>query len=405
MRSMKSVPGRSLLVGSALACALCLGVVSPTAAATTAPLVSTQIGGDRGGLVRNWEPDEKGGELYLDRVVDGLDGRAVVIVVTPGTDDTGLYPRVGGMVGDHDAMIIDYPEAFAPVASGRSGDLLPFLAPTYEQSKSVAIGKNLAVMELISALGLGEEGPRVVYTGYSQGADALGDAADLGRETLLEQDAVVVLISDPRSPWGIKAWAGEQPQLTPVLDVLGIENNGVRDPAATDGVAMTSVVVAGDPVAHWQWQPDRPLASLLVNGAGFLTVHFGLGPQNYGDLDRLDRSATYDSVDGTTEYQIYDARHPVALLGGALAEAVGVEVSEEQLDAWDAEADRFYELSVPGPDNAAVPLKAAAQPAGEVEPVVSDPAMFDPAAPDIVEAGRAAGPQIQDWLDRLLGKG
>lgn len=366
MRRFKTVLG-----SSAVACAVCLGTVVPMAVASTTPAtpVSAQLAEAQGGVLRDWEAERVSDGLYLDRIVGDANGAPTVVVVTPGTEDRSLYPRVSGLVGSHDVAIIDYPESFGPVIGGRTDHLLPFFAPSYDESKDAAIAGNLAVMEQITKLDLylDDDGPRVVYTGYSQGADALGDAAEQGKDFLLAQNATVVLVSDPRSPWGVKAWAGGQPLLTPILAALGIENNGARDPENTGEVPVVSVIIVGDPVAHWQWQWLRPVSSLLVNAAGFATIHSGAGADNYSDLDHLELLDTYASVDGNSEYQIYDARHPLALLAAMLFEGIGVEVDDETIDRWDAAAEVFYPVVAPTPDNAAVSVQRPAATGGTVE--------------------------------------
>lgn len=359
MRRFKTVLG-----SSAVACAVCLGAVVPMAVASTTPAtpVSAQLAEAQGGVLRDWEAERVSDGLYLDRIVGDANGATTVVIVTPGTEDRSLYPRVGGLVGGHDATVIDYPESFGPVIGGRTDHLLPFFAPGYDESKDAAIAGNLAVIEQITKLDLylDDDGPRVVYTGYSQGADALGDAAEQGRDFLLAQNATVVLVSDPRSPWGVKAWAGGQPLLTPILAALGIENNGARDPESTGEVPVVSVIIVGDPVAHWQWQWLRPVSSLLVNAAGFATIHSGAGADNYSDLDRLELLDTLAGVDGNSEYQIYDARHPLALLAAMLFEGIGVEIDDETIDRWDAAAEVFYPVVAPTPDNAAVSVQRPA---------------------------------------------
>lgn len=119
---------------------------------------------------------------------------------------------------------------------------------------------------------------------------------------------MVVLVADPRSPWGIKAWLDTMPWLKPFVAVAGIDANGARDPEATGKIKIVSVIVVGDPVSNFQWVAYRPVTSLVVNAAGFLTIHSGNGPHTYGDVERLGDPTEYTS--GNTTYLVYDAAHP-----------------------------------------------------------------------------------------------
>ncbi len=111
------------------------------------------------------------------------------------------------------------------------------------------MNQNLAVMAAFADMGEGR--PFVVYTGYSQGADALGDAAENPRtydnDFFVPGKDMVVLVSDPRSPWGIKAWLDTMPWLKPIVEAAGgIDPNGARDPEATK-IKVVSVIIVGDP--------------------------------------------------------------------------------------------------------------------------------------------------------------
>lgn len=348
--------------------------------AAGAPIITWQEG-------RQVAADADGdADLLLGQLLAAA-GAGAIVVVTPGTDDTGLHPRVDRIVGSRTAGYVHYPESFGPVITGKAPTALglPFLAPTYAQSRAVAEQNNRAVMNALR----GYDGT-VIYTGYSQGAEAVGNAAeqqvrdDAGKDDadkVLGGNSLILLVSDPRGPWGIKSWAGDLPlsQLwaTPVLNLIGIDNDGARDPADTGEMQVVSVIVQGDPVADWQWTWYRPGSSLLVNLAGFIAIHSpGDGP--YGHLDG---SANADgrvlvlgdpqllrSADGNTSYAVYHTYHPLALLNAMVYDAVGLDYDESDLQRWDSQAQVFYPMTDvadrPGYGGVTVEAGGASQPAG-----------------------------------------
>ena len=359
---------RVQIASAALACGLCAAVAVPSVVAPSVATASTTFGsaqsvvgdpvlasGTGAPAVWNAAAPEN---LLLGQVLDESSGPAIVIVV-PGTDDTGLHPRIDRLVGSRQTGIVQYPESFGPVITGKSDTFLglPFFAPSYLASRTAAETNILAAMRAFESY----DGA-VVYTGYSQGAEALGNAVEAAARqgTVLGPNSLAVLISDPRTPWGIKTWAGDLPLsglwLTPLLSVIGIDNNGARDPGASGDVQVISVIVAGDPVSNWQWTWYRPVSSLLVDAAGFLAIHSpGDGP--YGHLDG---SANADghtlivggptmlhSEDGHTAYAVYDTYHPLALMNAMLYDAVGIDYDDDDLARWDRYAQAFYPLSEP----------------------------------------------------------
>ncbi|MFC3243100.1 PE-PPE domain-containing protein [Gordonia humi] len=296
------------------------------------------------------EPAADPGEFrdVLDRWVSADQLDDVLVVVTPGTDDTGLGPRTAGLVADHDARIVKYPGSFWPVSSGSTGALLPFFAPTYDASKNVAVDANLAIMAAMRGTGR-----VVVYTGYSQGSDALGDAAErAAADGLLDGDTLVLLVSDPRGPWGLKSGLEKIPFHTPIMALIGAQSNGARDPGKTGDAEVVQVIVKGDPVANWQWNPLRPVSSLLVDLAGFITIHGSTGPYTYAHLENLELEKTLYSAEGNTRYEVYDTYHPLALLNAMIAAALGIEVDEAQLAEWDRQAEFFYPMQDVAPETA-----------------------------------------------------
>ena len=328
-----------------------LGTVVPIAVASTNVTAVVESLIDRE-VVREATQHDNTSDMFPDLPAD------TIMVVTPGTNDTTLIPRNLPYVGQRQTLIINYPESFGPVISGRSNKLAPF-APGYDESKEHAMNQNLAVMAAFADMGA--DRPFVVYTGYSQGADALGDAAENPRaydnDFFVPGKDLVVLVSDPRSPWGIKAWLDTMPFLKPLVEVAGIDANGARDPEASGTVRIVSVIVVGDPVSNFQWVAYRPVSSLVVNAAGFLTIHSGNGPHTYGDVERLGDPTEYTS--GNTTYLVYDAAHPLALLVAAVYDTLGITYDKDDLARWDALAEAYYPTQAPNAGTAAVPVTAA----------------------------------------------
>ncbi len=304
--------------------------VPAQALAATMPSIDSGVAvdgptiGDHHDVLGTWVPSDLLGDAF--------------VVVTPGTDDDGVFPRNNGLVGDRQSKIVQYPQSFGPFIGGRSGHLVPFFAPSYDESRDIAVDRNLQIMEAF------QNADRVVvFTGFSQGAEALGNAAEIAADRGLPgENTLVLLMSDPRSPWGIKSGLQDLPFSAPVMASLGAESNGARDPGRTGDTKVVQVVVKGDPVAGWQWDSVRPVSSLLVNGAGSLVIHAGTGKYSYVHLENLDHEATYYSKNGNTTYEVYDTYHPFALLQYTIADAMGIEVSDATMREWDRQAERFY---------------------------------------------------------------
>ncbi|GAB93917.1 hypothetical protein GORHZ_247_00550 [Gordonia rhizosphera NBRC 16068] len=317
-------------------------MVVPTAlAATTSPVVDGLIAD---GTVRDGQQPDNTKDIY-----PGLPSDAIM-VVTPGTDDVTMTQRIQPIIGTRETVIVNYPESFGPIIAGKSGTL-PFLAPTYDASKNVAIAANLDIMQAFHDSG---GHPLIVYTGFSQGADALGDAAETASKEGLLDNSIIILVSDPRGPWGIKAWVAGMPLLPQLAGVIGVESNGARNPADTGNTEVKSVIIVGDPVGNFQWVWYRPVSSLAVDLAGFLTIHSGNGPETYANLDELGDPTVYQSADGNTTYEVYDAHHPLALLNAMVYDELGIPYTADDLDRWDRAAEAFYPIQEPTADNAAV---------------------------------------------------
>ncbi len=345
---------RRLAVATAT-CALCAGLVAPQALADpSAPAMLSDMSS-----VTWQQGDAPGRDALLNKWLgeSGIDtGTQAVVIVTPGTDDTGLHPRVDPLVGGRNAGYVQYPQSFFPITAGKSDAPLglPFLAPSYRDSRTVAEDRNLAVMRALQDFA----GP-VVYTGYSQGSEALGNVAErASAEGLLGPDTLIVLVSDPRGPWGIKGWAEDLPLseawLSPLLGAMGVDNDGVRDPQDAGDAQIVAVIVQGDPVSDWQWQTLRPVSSLLVNLAGFLAIH-AVGDGAYAHLDdgTDDKGRTVvrnagnptELHSGGTTYKVYDTYHPLALLNARVFDALGIDYDDADLARWDREAELFYPMT------------------------------------------------------------
>ncbi|MGC4932317.1 PE-PPE domain-containing protein [Gordonia sp. DT30] len=328
--------------------------------------------------------------------------RNTILIVTPGTDDGSLYPRIKGMRAGRQTLVVNYPEAIGPIISGQAEVALPLFAPSYDKSRDIAVANNLTVMVAFEAL----HGPRVVYTGYSQGAEALGNAAEqaVADGSIDTSRSHVILISDPRSPWGLKAWVAGHPAIGAVLSVFGAESNGSRDPGATGrDLAVTSVIVVGDPVSNFQWVWYRPVSSLLVDAAGFITIHSGAGVDNYGNLiDYSHEPTRLHSRDGNTTYLVYQPdHHPLTMLTMLIDDKLGVTYDADDLERWDKANNAFYPLQEPGVGNAAVPVVASD--AGPTARQTNSPTVTQTsdsvaaaAAPSTVGRHRAPEPAVGD---------
>nr|WP_082365788.1 PE-PPE domain-containing protein [Gordonia sp. NB41Y] len=392
---------RKTLGTTAVGCALCLGAVVPMALSSTPALaagLSTQTADELGsaGVFRPTEAyvaTAGARSDWLRSVVPGLPDDAIV-VVTPGTDDGTLYQRIQVLrTNDRPVYIIDYPESLGPVVSGRTGLVLPFTAPTYDESRDIAVAKNLQAM---SAFGADPGAPSVVYSGYSQGAEAVGNAAEQAVATggIDTQRSTILLVSDPRSPWGLKNFAAENPLVGSLFELLGAESNGARDPGATgDDLDVVSVIIVGDPASDFQWVWYRPVSSLVVDLAGFLTIHAGGGSENYATVEQLGEPTELHSTDGNTTYLVYHtAHHPLTLLTQMILTGIGITPSEADLERWDKANNAFYPLQEPTPANAGVAVDSgprdAASPAvarsasaptgsGADDPGLGSPAITD----------------------------
>lgn len=374
-KKVSSVTGAA--VATMAACTLCAGMAT---ASTVPPSVQTLIG--QGVVYDDTNPNNTAPDAFAG-LPDGT-----ITVATRGTDDTTFHPRVDSIVGTRTVLVVNYPESFAPL-----------FAPSYTTSKNKAVHGNLTVMEAF------KDDPNVVYavyTGYSQGAEALGDAVAKAwaNGTIDPGKSLIILTSDPRGPWGIKQGVNKIPLLGPAVQTaLGVEPNGARNPADTGSVPVYQLIVTADPVGNWQWRWDRPLSSLLVNGAGFISCHSD--PACYGgDLNAKYGTPTlYRSADGNTTYLVYKSAHPLTLLTEQIYTKLGLSYSDADVARWETQNQAFYPISEPTPENAAVPvvpysvtMSAAvatgesARTASSETPVASTPSQSVVSAPEIPAA-------------------
>ncbi|MBX7430684.1 PE-PPE domain-containing protein [Mycobacterium sp. Y57] len=378
---------------TSVGCALALVVAGPTAAEaatlvqqpTTNEVLAALMAGDDPALSAAEPSTSSTGWLTgppFNVPDDPPD--AALVVNTPGTDDTTLYKRIDPMRGDLRTVNVVYPESLWPIISGKSGHLLPIFAPTYDQSVAIAVDHNL---ETMAGLKDASDKPYVVYTGYSQGADALGDAAVQGLADGYLDPATdqIVLVSDPRGPWGVKQFAADHPLVGLVFCLVGATPDGARDPADTgDELQVTSVIIDGDPVANLQWDGRRPISSLVVDAAGFLMIHGARGPESYATLDEIQDVDTLYSEDGRTTYLIYHADHPLTQLTEFVLGVVGIHLSDDQVDKLNTFNDWFYPLQQPTPERAApvAPVTTAPPPS----PPAEEEASISPTSADGVDA-------------------
>lgn len=281
-----------------------------------------------------------------------------LVVVTPGTEDLQLYTRLSKLLGVHPVAIVEYSEAFWPVMSGKSGAILPIFAPTFDTSRRQAVAQNLTVMRALqddTAL------PYVLYTGYSQGAVALGDAVELAYlEELLDDNDHIYLTSDGRGPWGIMPRLQEVPFMSLALLLLGVSPDGVRNPADMGDVRVTDVIVTADSIANFQWKDSRVEESIFINILGYVVCHGD--PLCYGDLAQHGPPVYLESVDGNVTYEIYHSLHPVTMAYLRICSLLSLPCGEVEIAAVDWLAEAWYKIEPPTVRGAAVPVRETTRP-------------------------------------------
>lgn len=369
--------------------AMCFGLAMSAASASMLPPSVQDLIAD--GVITD--------DTRTDATTDYFSGlpAGTVMVITPGTDDTTLRPRIDNLVGNRPTLLVNYPQSFGPIIGGQSGKF-PLFAPSYDASKKKAEEGNLTVMEAF------RDDPNVtfaVYSGYSQGADALGNAVEQAvRDGLINPNkSLVVLTSDPRGPWGLKQGLNKFPLVPQLASLIGADIDGARDPADTGAVEVIQIIVTGDPVGNWQLDPLRPVSSMVVNAAGFFGCHSD--PACYGNLEQYGPPTVYKSVDGRTTYHVYKSEHPLVLVMRNVYEDLGIEYTEEDVERWEKKAQAFYPITEPSVNNSAVPVYAVTAPmmstSGTPEPIVSLPDVLAEDTPaDVEESAPVVEPVVPE---------
>lgn len=383
---------RSLVASTAVLCVVLLGAVSTASAVhlpeplkeTTSQLPSSlqSLLEDKVVTDGTLADDEKS---YLDMPPGAL------IVVTPGTEDLNLSIRLEKLLGNHPVAIVEYDESFWPVMSGKSGAWLPIFAPTFDASRRQAVAQNLKVMRVLQ----GEDAPTgVLYTGYSQGAVALGDAVEAAAlEGLLGEKDHIYLTSDGRGPWGILPGLQKMPFMSLALLALGVSPDGARSPVDLGDVRVTDVIVTADSIANFQWKEDRVEESIFINILGYVVCHGG--PVCYGGLEQHGPPTYLESVEGNVTYEIYHSLHPVTMLYLRICNLVGVTCSKTGIAAVDWLSQAWYKIEPPTIKGAAVPVQAPSRSvsAPEWRPPVNEDEQSEESWPEEVTA---SAPSAED---------
>uniref|UniRef100_A0AAU8GT30 PE-PPE domain-containing protein n=1 Tax=Gordonia phage Petito TaxID=3158876 RepID=A0AAU8GT30_9CAUD len=316
-----------------------------------------------------------------DRDVLGVEDAIMILNNGTGGNEGEIWAE--SWVGNRKSYLVNYDQSFWPAVPTENPNA-PWLArkvglfaPTYITSKLGAIDNNLALAKAIKESG-DTEGKTYIWVGFSQGADTLGDSIEQGYALgYFDHDGSfkAIIVSDPGSPWSIKGWAKDDTGIAGdiVTTLLGIDNNGSRDPAKTGNLDITQIVVVGDSVANFQWENNRPLSSLIVGLSGWATLHGGPNPWSSNNLDLrtaentagLDAPVYFYSVEGNTTYQILDAPHPTAILQAQIERDLGLVrdkngdgSNEDEFVArvmkLDPKYQTWYEIEKPSVENAHV---------------------------------------------------
>ncbi|MGO3702191.1 MAG: hypothetical protein ACTJG2_03330 [Candidatus Saccharimonadales bacterium] len=281
------------------------------------------------------------------------------VVFVPGTGDDGFVDRTAGRAGARDSYSVVYPESFGPVVTGNhEGSRLT--APTYDESVEIGTEATVEVFREIRGEGSPYQGA-VLYDGYSQGSEILGNAAEQAySEGLLSEQDRIYLNSDPSGPWAIETRLQDTPAKS-AARAMGVTLDG-RNPADTgDEAQVTSVIRTSDPVANFQWQDDKPVESLGVTAAGFLLVHGSKSEQNYDNAmegDAWENATHYYSAEGNTEYVVIEDDHPFTLAEAEVLNSAGIVPPVEYTDSRNEFYNEYvFEMSMPNVENSAVTVE------------------------------------------------
>lgn len=293
---------------------------------------------------------------------DWFPGNDSEMVNVPGTTDSTFDSRVEPLVGPREHSTVDYVGSMGPITGGNRKGITKFgpLAPSYDDS--AAEGTAAVEKSFSDHNSHGGQRQPVIWTGYSQGSEVLGDGAERAADKgeVAEGDRIL-LLADPRSPWGIHQTA-TTPAGRAVLGSVGFTPKGARNPADTGDAQVTEVVMKSDPTANTQWDPSRPAESIAVNLVGQAMVHGGASPTNYAyalDPSSVEDAKYYKSVEGNTTYAVVDTPHPFTLAQEKAYHDLGIEYTDEDVDSWEQRWQDYYPISEPTPENAAVPMRPA----------------------------------------------
>ncbi|QKY78718.1 membrane protein [Gordonia phage Gill] len=347
-------------------------------------------------------------------VIEAAIDDAVIMILNNGTGANEGERWAEAWVGNRKAYLVKYDQSFWPAVPTENPDApwlarkIGLFAPTYITSKLGAIDNNLALAKAIHESG-DTEGKTYIWVGFSQGADTLGDSVEQAYALGYFDHAgntKVIIVSDPGSPWSIKGWAKDETGILGeiITTLIGIDNNGSRDPAKTGDLAIDQIIVVGDSVANFQWNNLRPVSSLVVGLSGWATLHGGPNPWSSNNLDLrtventvgLDAPVYLYSVEGNTTYRIYDAPHPTAILQAQIERDLGIVrdkngngTNEDEFVArvmkLDPKYQKWYEIEKPTVDNAHVDVYSDPdRPVDTTLPTINDEIVV----PDEVDNGQ-----------------
>ncbi|OUC81078.1 hypothetical protein [Gordonia lacunae] len=145
-----------------------------------------------------------------------------ILAASPAAADT-LFTRDLPVAGAPRTLVIDHPQSIGPIIASGPRTRAVLSTEFDDETKERAVQQNLAVMTVIA--GLDANSPFVVYTGDAQGSGGPGvpdGGTSLTPPPPTDTDGpVIVLVSDPRGPWSIRAWLETIPLVSALLKSLG----------------------------------------------------------------------------------------------------------------------------------------------------------------------------------------
>ncbi len=143
------------------------------------------------------------------------------LAAPPSTDSGSLIARDVPVTGAPRTVVIDHPQSIGPIIASGPSTRAVLSTEFDDETKERAVQQNLAVMTVIA--GLDADSPFVVYTGDPQASGGPGGTD--GNTSLTPPPStggpVIVLVSDPRGPWSIRAWLETIPFVSALLRSLG----------------------------------------------------------------------------------------------------------------------------------------------------------------------------------------